>query len=82
MGNCFSTESGGPSHELRGGGILPGPGGPSPGISRLPEVSVPPGLNPDIGPIDLGIPRPLPDPTEATPNSVNKVMIEVFLHSY
>ena len=69
MGNCFSTEShpGHGSHHTSGV-----PGGPSPGISRMPpEVSVPtlPGNN-DIVPMDLGLPRPLPDPTEATPSSI------------
>ncbi len=70
MGNCLTTEShsGHNPHHTQGGV----PGGPSPGISRLPPevVSVPQLPGTELVPMDMGLPRPLPDPTEATPSSL------------
>jgi len=71
MGNCLSTDGGG-----QGGA------GPSPGIvNRHPEVPVVPGLNADnivpLVPLDIGHSRPLPDPTESTPNSI-KVFVALY----
>ena len=67
MGNCLTTESHS-GHNPHTQGVQ---GGPSPGISRLPpEVSVPQLPGTELVPMDMGLPRPLPDPTEATPSSL------------
>ena len=75
MGNCFSSE---------GGGHHPSGPGPSPGITRLPEVPpgvVGAGLNSDnivpMVPLDMGHSRPLPDPTESTPSSIKVGMLNI-----
>ena len=65
MGNCLSTDAGGQ------GGT-----GPAPGIAtRQHDPPVVTGLNSDnivpLVPLDIGgHTRPLPDPTESTPNNV------------
>ena len=79
MGNCFSTPSAPHAHHPSGPG-------PSPGIERLPAAPVMvPGLQTDPGLAFPGLnnhghgrpsmdhgtgPRPLPDPSEATPSNV------------
>jgi len=86
MGNCFSTPSAPHTHHPSGPG-------PSPGIERLPAAPVMvPGLQTDPGLAFPGLnnhghgrpsmdhgtgPRPLPDPSEATPSNV-KVFVALY----